>query len=104
MLSAFGEGNESLEIYTVAQGHASEGDMFILYRPQDKTLFFADLYNGEFEGLGFLPELVPIIKKRAQLLLDFVEQHSLDVINIAPLHCDVEFSTKFENVEVAAEL
>ena len=65
-----GQGNEILEIYTVKQGHALEDDMLILYRPVDKALFVADLYNGGFENLGFLPSIVPTTVNRAQMLVD----------------------------------
>lgn len=43
----------------LGEGHADDGDMIVLYRPHDKTLFFAELYNSDFGVLqNFFPNLV----------------------------------------------
>lgn len=97
-----GEGDETLEIYTVTAGHASEDDMLILYRPFTKNLFFADLYNGGFEGLIFSPKLAPTINQRAQFLLDFVDLKNLDVAKVSPLHGDLRGAPTLDNVRLAA--
>jgi len=98
-----GSGTESLDIYTIAEGHAEENDMLVLYRPSDKTLFNGDLYNSGFAGLqGIYPELALTIKKRAQFLVDFVELHDLDVEFVATTHGDVVNDMSYESVKAAA--
>ncbi|WP_281560620.1 MBL fold metallo-hydrolase [Thalassomonas sp. RHCl1] len=99
-----GEGTETLEIYSVAQeGHAEEDDMLILYRPDDKTLIYADLYSSGANMLQTLyPEVASTYKKRAQLLIDFVELHNLDVVTIAPTHAIDNNDTSYDSVKAAA--
>lgn len=98
-----GEGEERVDIYTKAEGHAEELDMLIIYHPGNKMLFVGDLFNSGFGGLqSAFPELAPTIKKRAQYLVDFVDLHSLDVEYVATTHGDVFNDTSYESVEAAA--
>ena len=98
-----GQGNETLEVYAISEGHAQNKDMLVLYRPADKTLFFADLYNSGFVMLqGFFDNLAPTIKVRAQQLVEFVDTNQLDVQTIAPTHGDVWNDSNYDSVINAA--
>ncbi len=85
----FGSGNETITAYMVQSIHSENDDMLIIYKPDIKTLFFADLYNAGFTQIqqattGSGTDL--IIKQRAQSLVNIVNELNLDVQFIAPTH------------------
>jgi glyoxylase-like metal-dependent hydrolase (beta-lactamase superfamily II) len=86
---SFGEGAEQVVAYRVNSIHSEADDMLVLYKPSTQTLFFADLYNA---GFGQIQRAMQgkgtdlIIKKRAQSLVDSVNQLNLNVAFIAPTH------------------